>query len=220
MLEKFTGGRFGNMLEKTGVGKIAKFGKAGAGLLERFGGSKIGGLLGKVGGKQAAGLLGRLGGGALMSGLGLGALEGAGALIPGIGWGLTAGMLAFQYRKQIGHALGLHGRTPAAVSKRTKLKNGNIVLKDTPSFHSGGLVPGMAGQDVPAILQAGEAVLSAKTVRNMNRGGGMGGGFAIHPNAVNITINGNADAQTVALIKHHVDAQFKEFHGALKSMGR
>lgn len=227
MLEKFTGGRFGNMLEKTGVGKIAKFGKAGAGLLERFGGSKIGGLLGKVGGKQAAGFLGKIGGGALMEGLGLGALEGAGALIPGIGWGLTAGMLAFQYRKQIGgalkgvgHALGIHGRQTGPEGITKKMKNGNISYRGTPVFHSGGLVPGMAGQDVPAILQAGEAVLSARTVRNMNRGGGMGGGFAIHPNAVNITINGNADAQTVALIKHHVDAQFKEFHHALKSMGR
>lgn len=223
MLEKVSGGRFGNALEKFAGGKggnlLGNLGSKGAGLLEKFGGSKIGGLLGKMGGKSAAGWLGRIGGGALAEGLGLGALEGMGAMIPGIGWALSAGLLAFQFRKQIGHALGFSGRMKTPTSDYGFDKNGHYFV-GAPKMHSGGYVGGMSGQEVPAILQAGEAVLSARTVRNLNRSGGVGGGLNIHPNAVNVVVNGNADAQTVALIKHHIDLQFKEFHRTLRTMGR
>jgi phage-related protein len=85
--------------------------------------------------------------------------------------------------------------------------------------HSGGIVQGPRGKEVPAILQAGEAVIS---LAQMNAGRGRGGGNSLNvqPNAVNIIVNGNADAATTAEIKKHVDAQFKELHRTLKGMGR
>jgi phage-related protein len=84
--------------------------------------------------------------------------------------------------------------------------------------HNGGIVPGLAGREVPAILQAGEAVLTANQLKGMNNRGG--NTLNVHPNAVNIVIHGNADAATTAQIKTHVEAQFKELHRTLKSMGR
>jgi hypothetical protein len=38
-------------------------------------------------------------------------------------------------------------------------------------FHQGGMVPGLRGTEVPAILQAGEAVLSLAAVRELQRTG-------------------------------------------------
>ena len=108
--------------------------------------------------------------------------------------------------------LGLLGNSSLA---KTLGANGGKV----PKYHNGGIVGGMTGREVPAILQAGEAVLSVSQVRNMNRGG-TGHSMIVSPNAVNITINGNADQQTVNLVKTHVEAQFKELHRTLKSMGR
>ena len=84
--------------------------------------------------------------------------------------------------------------------------------------HNGGMVPGLAGREVPAILQAGEAVLTANQMKNMGNRGGTS--LNVHPNAVNIVIHGNADAATTAQIRSHVEAQFKELHRTLKSMGR
>jgi hypothetical protein len=86
--------------------------------------------------------------------------------------------------------------------------------------HSGGIVPGPRGKEVPAILQAGEAVVSLAQMNRTGMSANAGASLNVHPGAVNITINGNADAQTVALIKQHVNAQFDELHRTLKSMGR
>jgi len=88
-----------------------------------------------------------------------------------------------------------------------------------PKFHSGGIVPGLKGREVPAILQAGEAVMSISQVNTMKSGGG-GSTLNVHPNAVNITVNGNADHATVLDIQRHVEAQFKEFQKTLRGMGR
>lgn len=52
-----------------------------------------------------------------------------------------------------------------------------------PTLHTGGIVPGPIGQEVPAILQAGEAVLPIQAVRNLaaeRQGGGT---------TYNITVN-------------------------------
>ena len=85
--------------------------------------------------------------------------------------------------------------------------------------HSGGIVQGPRGKEVPAILQAGEAVTSLAQM-NANRGNGGGNSLAVHPGAVSIVVNGNADHATTAEIKKHVEAQFKELHRTLKGMGR
>ena len=86
-------------------------------------------------------------------------------------------------------------------------------------FHSGGIVPGPRGTEVPAILQAGEAVVSINQMRNgpMNRGVN---GINVHPNAVNIVINGNTDNATVNDIKQHVENQFRQLRYAARTLGR
>ena len=88
-----------------------------------------------------------------------------------------------------------------------------------PKFHSGGIVPGKRGTEVPAILQAGEAVMSLRQM-NALRGGGGGGSLNVQSGAVTINVHGNADPATTAEIKRHVEAQFKELHRTLKGMGR
>jgi len=85
--------------------------------------------------------------------------------------------------------------------------------------HSGGIVQGPRGKEVPAILQAGEAVTSLAQM-NAGRNRGAGNTLNVQPNAVTIVVNGNADAATTAEIKKHVDAQFKELHRTLRGMGR
>jgi hypothetical protein len=78
-----------------------------------------------------------------------------------------------------------------------------------PKFHSGGIVPGPTGKEVPAILQAGEAVVSISQMRDLNRNGG--GGVMVAPNAVVITIQGNADANTTRQIEVAVNQAFNKF---------
>jgi hypothetical protein len=97
---------------------------------------------------------------------------------------------------------------------------GTLGTSTAIKLHSGGIVPGPRGREVPAILQAGEAVVSLGQMNRAGMGGNAGASLNVHPGAVNITVNGNADAQTVALIKQHVNAQFDELHRTLKSMGR
>lgn len=52
-----------------------------------------------------------------------------------------------------------------------------------PKLHQGGIVPGRVGQEVPAILQAGEAVLPIKAVRNLAEGRSGGTTYNIHVSA-------------------------------------
>jgi hypothetical protein len=72
----------------------------------------------------------------------------------------------------------------------------NKLLDD---FHSGGIVPGPRGQEVAAILQAGERVISLPEMDAMGRGmsgaGGVGG--ATYVDNRRITINTGADPQSV-----------------------
>lgn len=85
-------------------------------------------------------------------------------------------------------------------------------------MHSGGIVPGPFGKEVPMMMQAGEAVMSLSSMRAMQSS--RGSTLNIHPGAVAININGNADSATVADIKHHVEQQFRELRFTLKTMGR
>ena len=78
-----------------------------------------------------------------------------------------------------------------------------------PKFHNGGIVPGPMGKEVPAILQAGEAVVSISQMRDRNRNGG--GGVNIASNAMVITIQGNADGQTARQIEIAVNQAFNKF---------
>lgn len=69
-----------------------------------------------------------------------------------------------------------------------------------PKFHSGGVVPGRPGQEVPAILQAGEVVYTAAQAA---RGGG--GGVSV---VVNMGIVGDASEagrQVVSVIERYLD---------------
>jgi hypothetical protein len=195
-------------------------GRLGA-MAEKFGATRVGGLLGKMGGTSLAKKLGlSLGEDALAGGAEMGGAEALANLIPGIGQIVSAGLLAYQFRHQIGsaikgigHFLGFGYKAPPTY----KTQHGNNKLGSYIKFHQGGMVPGPKGNEVPAILQAGEAVLSIAAVRQLgiNRGGS-----APSAPSVNIVVNGNADHHTVELIKHHVESQFKEFHRTLRAMGR
>jgi hypothetical protein len=113
------------------------------------------------------------------------------------------------------------GRLPFMPKVSKIANNPPGTQKPKGKMHSGGIVPGMTGREVPMMLQAGEAVMSINQVRNANRGGnGAGNTLNIHPNAFSITVNGSADAHVTAQIKTHVDAQFQELHRTLRAMGR
>ncbi|HEV7679989.1 MAG TPA: hypothetical protein VGQ42_15610 [Candidatus Dormibacteraeota bacterium] len=56
-----------------------------------------------------------------------------------------------------------------------------------PTFHTGGTVPGVRGQEVLALLQAGETVTSERDSRNGGRG-----------HTIHVTANTNADPQEIA----------------------
>ena len=192
------------ILGKLGGGRIAglagKIGELGG----KFGGTRLGGLIAKGAGSGLGRMLGGAGLETLLAG---GGLEAGAALIPGIGTAISAGLLAFQYRHQIGHAL----------SSAWHWAFGKGGPKKPPTrFHTGGIVPGTRGTEVPAILQAGEAVLSLSQMRALSASHSMN----VHPNAVNITIQGNADPAVAQMIKTHVEAQFKELQRTLKTMGR
>lgn len=62
----------------------------------------------------------------------------------------------------------------------------SIDVPNIPKFHSGGVVPGMPGQEVLAILQAGETVTPAG--RSAPRGGGRGGTLKV------IVVGGDKEA--------------------------
>jgi hypothetical protein len=212
-----------------GLAKFARKGliKAGEGRLgamaEKFGATKIGGGLAKLGGSSLAKKLGlSLGEGALATGAEMAGAEALANLIPGIGQVVSAGLLAYQFRHQIGgalkgigHWLGFGSSGPPKPTRTvTDTKTAKVI-----KFHQGGMVPGRKGSEVPAILQAGEAVMSISAVHALSRGS-RGNGQAQQAPNVNIVVNGNADHHTVELIKHHVESQFKEFHRTLRAMGR
>jgi hypothetical protein len=122
----------------------------------------------------------------------------------------VANMIISAWNSTLGNILGAVG-IDVKVTKLTAMK--------VPKFHSGGIVPGSPGKEVPAILQAGETVLSMSQTRARANAGG-GGQLAVHPGAVVININGSADDKVAAQIKSHVEGQFKELHRTLKGMGR
>lgn len=122
----------------------------------------------------------------------------------------VANMIISAWNSTLGGILGAIG-IDVKVTKLTAMK--------VPKFHSGGIVPGSPGKEVPAILQAGETVLSMSQTRARANAGG-GGQLAVHPGAVVININGSADDKVAAQIKSHVEGQFKELHRTLKGMGR
>lgn len=92
-------------------------------------------------------------------------------------------------------------------SKRATLHNGGIVgspggwsqsapalaFAGAPRFHSGGL-PGLAADEVPAILQRGEEVLSRDNPRNILNGGGM---TQAAPTSPGITVVNTIDPEQV-----------------------
>ena len=124
----------------------------------------------------------------------------------------VANLIIKAYNNTIGGLLGMVGIN-AKITELTPIGG------KPKKHHSGGIVQGPRGREVPAILQAGEAVISLAQM-NANRGRGGGNSLNVHPGAVSIVVNGNADHATTAEIKKHVEAQFKELHRTLKSMGR
>jgi len=126
------------------------------------------------------------------------------------GFVTVANMIISAWNDTLGGIMGAVGIN-VKVTKLTAMK--------VPKFHSGGIVPGSPGKEVPAILQAGETVLSMSQTRARANAGG-GGQLAVHPGAVVININGSADERVTAQIKSHVEGQFKELHRTLKGMGR
>ena len=66
----------------------------------------------------------------------------------------------------------------------------NLPDNPLPKFHSGGIVPGLAGMEVPAMLQAGELVISRQQLASIQRGtvpssGGRGGDINVYVNQPN-----------------------------------
>ena len=228
-------GKTGVKFAGKAIGAAGKFaGKIGGGLVRGAGsvlksvGGFFGGLFGGGGNKPT--------GGSAASGMGGGLMakfagkEGGffhhifgdiGSVVGKFGTSIGAAMTA------IGALIfgGLNGGFMQAAGKAGTTGNllatllGGSMGPTIQKHHSGGIVQGPRGKEVPAILQAGEAVISLAQM-NANRGGGGGNSLAVHPGAVSIVVNGNADAATTAQIKAHVEAQFKELHRTLKSMGR
>ena len=125
----------------------------------------------------------------------------------------AANLIISAYNNTLGSLLGAFGIS-AKISLLTPIGAPPPVQKK----HNGGIVAGLPGREVPAILQAGEAVMSIQQMKNLKSGGSSH--LSVAPNAVNIVVNGNADAATTAEIKRHVEAQFKELHRTLRGMGR
>ena len=125
----------------------------------------------------------------------------------------AANLIISAYNDTLGSLLGAVG-----ISAKISLLKPIGAPPTVQKKHNGGIVAGLPGREVPAILQAGEAVMSIQQMKNLKSGGSSH--LSVAPNAVNIVVNGNADAATTAEIKRHVEAQFKELHRTLKGMGR
>jgi hypothetical protein len=228
-------GKTGVKFAGKAIGAAGKFaGKIGGGLVKGAGsvlksvGGFFGGLFGGGGNKPT--------GGSAASGMGGGLM----AKFAGKEGGFfhhifgDIGSIVGKFGKSIGAAMtaigalifgGLNGGFMQAAGKAGTTGNllatllGGSMGPALKKHHSGGIVQGPRGKEVPAILQAGEAVTSLAQM-NANRGNTGGNSLAVHPGAVSIVVNGNADHATTAEIKAHVEAQFKELHRTLKSMGR
>ena len=72
-------------------------------------------------------------------------------------------------------------------------------------FHSGGIVPGAMGADVPIVAQAGELILNKAQQRNL--ASGLGGTTIID----NTTVYGNADQQTQQFIARRTRSLARQF---------
>jgi hypothetical protein len=144
------------------------------------------------------------------------ALKGLPAAVKGAVHGATSAIPSFLGNLALSNPLvgGGVGIVNGAVSG----VKGLLGLFGKIKFHNGGIVPGPRGSEVPAILQAGEAVISLNQMRN--GGGHNAGGVNVAPNAVNITINGNTDNATVEDIKRHVEEQFRQLRYAARTLGR
>lgn len=74
---------------------------------------------------------------------------------------------------------GLHFDLPAIDWGPIHLGGGSIDVPQIPHLHTGGIVPGRPGQDVLAVLQAGERVLSLQQLSHLdNLGGSVRSAFA------------------------------------------
>jgi hypothetical protein len=86
----------------------------------------------------------------------------------------------------VGSVIGQLNRIPRNITVRVNARMGQTVSGAIggPTFHEGGYVGGRRGEEVAAILQAGERVLSLSEVDAMSRGvpvaGGGGGGTNIY----------------------------------------
>lgn len=76
------------------------------------------------------------------------------------------------FRRAFNAAASMYNRTIGALSYNLPsfLGGGSFSMPKIPTFHTGGLVPGQAGQEVLAVLQAGERVIPANSVRHDNAG--------------------------------------------------
>jgi GH24 family phage-related lysozyme (muramidase) len=98
---------------------------------------------------------------AIMGGLGIGAGVGA------AGAGFSASSVLLAAPLAVAHSGGVVG------SGMSRSRSIGSVLAGAARFHSGGL-PGLSADEVPAILQKGEEVLSKADPRNILNGGGSG----------------------------------------------
>lgn len=85
---------------------------------------------------------------------------------------------------------GLHFTLPSVDFLGVHVGGGTIGVPHIGHLHTGGIVPGAPGQDVLAVLQAGEGVFSARQTRELDAllGGGGGGGTGV---VVNVRVSGS-----------------------------
>ena len=126
----------------------------------------------------------------------------------------VANLIITAYDDTIGWIPGMHINTLHTIGASATGSS----PKRIPKLHSGGIVPGRIGTEVPAILQAGEAVSSIAQVRSGRMGGS--GSLVVHPGAFTVNVSGSTDSATVAEIKKHVDDQFRQLRYAVKTLGR
>ncbi len=81
-----------------------------------------------------------------------------------------------------------HGGGIAGNGARFRSMFNPMLFGEAPRFHSGGF-PGLAPNEVAAVLQRGEEVLTSNDPRHSRNGGGLRGGTSSQVNTVSVTVN-------------------------------
>ncbi|MGH8075623.1 MAG: tape measure protein [Lysobacter sp.] len=130
------------------------------------------------------------------------------AIYPGLGKATAAGMSA-----GVNHGGGIAG-----AGGRMRHNLSPLLFGAAPRYHGGGIA-GLAPDEVPAILQKGEEVLTKTDPRHRDNGGGQGGGTVVKQPIVAIGDRAVADALAGAAGEEVVITHVRNNWGALSRGG-